>query len=268
MAQINYGNFSGVSVHELDDKVVVEVNRHIAKMASVFKGKVQGGFYSSYMNDPQVAEQLGVDLKKNTMLAIPKEYLKSDEQIRDFNSRVNTAVGIHDQMQKDFEDIHSIVKFDLGGEKSVIPRYGQDSGKEPGTKKDWAYGEVVDKNKSYVAFKAGETADAVFVRILPTEKFLLSKEEENNAEQILNERLMNGEYKRLSWKSEDGKGTKIHVEAAERKQAKSAEDAKQEARKESIDQTNQEKKEVAKEQEASAQPAKKTTKKKQAAVAA
>lgn len=274
MAQINFGKFSGVSVHELEDKVIVEVDKYVTKMAAAFKGKVQGGFYSSYVEKEQVqqlAEQFGVDLKKNTMLAIPKEHLKSDEQIRDFNGRVNTAVGIYDKLQKDFEDIHTVVKYDLGGEKNVIPRYGQDENKEePGTKKNWAYGEVVARNDSYVAFKSGEKPDAVFVRILPTEKFLLSREEEQNAEQILNERLMKGDYKKLSWKNEDGKGTKIHVKSEERKQAQSSgrEEAKQEARKDAVEQTNQEQKEVAKEQEASAQPAKKTTKKKQAAVAA
>ncbi|MGU4699193.1 hypothetical protein K6L09_21220 [Burkholderia cepacia] len=259
MVQLKTGQFEGITVHELEDKLVVEFSKYENKVAAIFKGKVQGGFYSSYLNDKSIEPQ-----ENNTLLAVSKDHLQSEEQIRDFNIRVNNAVNTHKQIQQDFHNIQQeckdILSFDTG--KNIIPRYGQDPNR------NWAYGEVLARNDNYVAFSSGETADAYFIRVLPVEKFLLSKEEERNAEQILNERLQKGEYKRLEWTKEDGKPSKIKAQDAVKKEATVKQEVAQEARKDAVAETANEKKEVATEQEASAQPAKKTTKKKQQALAA
>ncbi len=247
MAQINYGDIKGITVHDTPDNAVVEISRFEQKTAAQFKGKVQGGFYSSYLNDKSVEAQPG-----NTLLAVSKNVLRSDAQIQDFNHRVSQASAIHNKLQADFEKIHDTVKFDLGGEKGVVPRYGQDPDKKDSTKKqNWAYGTVVGLNDSYVAVSAGSSDNANFVRILPLEKFISSKEESDAYSKYFDEKLANndskvenpltskltvGDYKKLTWKAEDGKPSTITAVTAEKKEKKVEEKAeeKQETRKQAV----------------------------------
>lgn len=235
---ILYGEFDGVKVHETEENVVVEVSKFENKVAAVFKGKSGDEFYSTYLNDKSVEAQPG-----NSLLAIPKRRLQSDEQVADFNSRLSNATRIHNEIKKDFEDIHTLAKDQLGTDKRVVFRYGQDENrKKPGEKQNWAFGTVMGRNSNYVAFSAGESDNAKFVRVFPVEKFLLTKEEEQKAEEILSRRLANGDFKRIVWKSEEGKQTKITVEDAVRKQAEAKSEAKSEAKKEAVVETTAEKK--------------------------
>lgn len=259
MEEIKYGDFKAIKVFDNDDSVIVQLPKFCPKVDELFKGKVQGGFYASFFNGGDVVAE-----DKTYLRIISKNLLRSDEQIKDFNSKISQSVIIHDNIQQDFATMHDIVKFDLseknaqGEDKKVIFKYGQDKHKETGELKKWAFGDVLAKNENYVAISAGGTNDANFARILPTEIFILSKEEELRASQILGDRLKVGEHVRLTWKNEQGKPTKIEVEPAIKKELK-AEVA--EAAKQAIQEVAEEKKEVAVEKEQGAKPVKRSRKK-------
>lgn len=120
MAQLKIGKFEGVTVHELEDKLVVEVSKYENKVAAIFKGKVQGAFYSSYLNSNSSDYQAIQPQENNSLIAISKDLLKSEDQIRDFNIRVNQGINTHKQIQQDFHNIQSSIRDILSFDKEKI----------------------------------------------------------------------------------------------------------------------------------------------------
>ncbi|MGX9691390.1 hypothetical protein ACTJNK_13695 [Achromobacter anxifer] len=200
MAQINFGDKGGVIVHDdlQNGRVLVEVSRFHQQVQRQFKGRTATGFYSSYENNPPFEPQ-----DNNVMLAIPAENIQSEDQIKEFNRRVSGAARIHQKIAQDFQDIHDVVRFDhTVDDRKIISRYGQDKAKDADGNtylKSWAYGEVIGRNESYVAFASGENNDARFIRILPIEKFISREDDKDNLNNILNKRLAQGSYKKLTW---------------------------------------------------------------------
>lgn len=229
MAEINYGEHEGITVFDKQTHVVVEVPKFERNVVKQFMGKVGNNFYSTYVNDKALTPAEG-----NSLLAISKSYLRSDDQIRDFNMRLNEALKIHSEIKMDFNSIHDVIKFDLekGDGKGIVPRYGQDEDltKFPVEPKKWAYGTVIAVNDNYVAITAGESADARFARILSKDKFLLTKEEEANPAEANKDRFKVGEYVKLNWIASEGKGTKITIAGAEKKLAKGSEEIQEQAK--------------------------------------
>lgn len=218
-AEIKVGDFGGVVVHEQDDKYVVELNTFENSVIQQFKGKVKNEFYSSYLNDGSIKPK-----PNHSLLAIPKKHLTTESQIRDFNYRVSEGSKLSAEIQADYTNIQSIVNIDTVGKK-VWFNYGQtikvdkSDSKETNVveKNDWAYGDVVARNKNYVAISTGENESTKFVLVLKTEKFLMNKDELANAENILNERLKKGEHIKLKWIKPEGdkKDIKILVQPAD-----------------------------------------------------
>lgn len=213
MAQINYGDKGGVIVHDdlQNGRVLVEVSRFHQQVQRQFKGRTATGFYSSYENNPPFEPQ-----ENNVMLAVPAENLQTEDQIKDFNRRVSGAARTHQKISQDFQDIHDVVRFDhTVDDRKIISRYGQDKAKDADGNtylKSWAYGEVIGRNDSYVAFASGENTDARFIRILPVEKFVTRDDDKDNLNNILNKRLAQGSYKKLTWNDDKS----ISVEDAQR----------------------------------------------------
>ncbi|KVV20825.1 hypothetical protein WK78_26310 [Burkholderia cepacia] len=174
------------------------------------------------------------------MIAISKDHLQTDEQIDNFNKRVERSDHISKRMAEDFKSAHDDSRWfhedtnSNNQKRAVIARYGQDVDKVkakeqedkaiaegssveklPKPLKNWAYGEVLYRNEHYVTFTAGENDAARFIRVLPTEKFL-SKDEFTNAKQLLEERLPVGAYKKLTW---DDKGKITATDAVKKEKA-------------------------------------------------
>jgi hypothetical protein len=231
MAQINYGKNGGITVHDTSTHAVVEVPRFEPRVAAQFKGKVQGGFYADFVKPEGIVPQ-----DKYVLLGADKNFLRNEKQIRDFNHRVAQAAAIHTKLTSDFENIHELAKFDLGGTKPVFTRYGQDEETvktENGTekkKKAWAYGTVVALNDSFVAFESGQNDTFQYARVLPLEKFIQTPEQKAAYDDYLSAKIANpsadvenpfkeqfkiGEYKELTWKKE-GKNTVIAQKTKER----------------------------------------------------
>ncbi|BCM12927.1 hypothetical protein MAFF241648_21170 [Ralstonia solanacearum] len=198
MVEIRLGDMGGVMVHDdaANNRVIVELSKFENEAQREFKARVANGFYSSYVDkkDSPVQAQ-----ENNVLLGVSKDILVSDESKRDFNRRVTRAVDIHNKLKADFDKAHDVAKFDHRiDDRPVITRYGQDKNPD-GSKKNWAFGEVIHRNDSYVVFASGENTTARFCRVLPTEKFLYDSTERSNQRQILDERLPIGSYKKLVW---------------------------------------------------------------------
>lgn len=236
--QINYGDFNGVKVHDTPDHAIVEINKFEAVTAAQFKGKVQGGFYSSFINHPDIKPADG-----NVLLGVDKNFLRSDSQIRDFNQRVDMAGRIHAKYDKDYTDINTQFRFDHAEEgMNIVTRRGRDTEMVQGENgqqekaKNWAFGDVLARNDSYVAFSAGQNDSAKFVRVLPIEKFAQDKQQEKLHAEFIGRKIAGlaenephpyaesmkvGDFKRITWEKNEGKsGSFIAVEDKMRRELK------------------------------------------------
>lgn len=208
--KLKMGTFEGVRVFKHEGEIFVEVPKYEKKVMDQFKGKIGEEFYSSFYNN---SKALPVE-PHISLLKINPKMLETDKQIVDFNNRVNSAVFLHEKIKKDFEDIQYIVSFDHSQDgKDTIFRFGQDRTADKELK-NWAYGEIVSVNDSYVALSSGSNDKAVFFRVLPTERFLLDWKEERNAQEVLSERLKVGDTVKLTW----NENRKIEVQLAEPRQ--------------------------------------------------
>ncbi|HDR9763948.1 TPA: hypothetical protein ACK3Q6_007503 [Burkholderia cepacia] len=298
MAELQFGQQGTLTIHDdpQNNRVIVELSKWSERAHRCFLGKVGEGenasYYSSYVKKGSSTIEPGKD---NTLIAVSKDHLQTDEQIDNFNKRVERSDHISKRMAEDFKSAHDDSRWfhedtnSNNQKRAVIARYGQDVDKVkakeqedkaiaegssveklPKPLKNWAYGEVLYRNEHYVTFTAGENDAARFIRVLPTEKFL-SKDEFANAKQLLEERLPVGAYKKLTW---DDKGKITATDAVKKEKAQTQAQGNQDdqSQKSVDDKRSEQAKEQAQnaqqEQAKTEQKAKRTTKKKSQELAA
>ena len=142
-------------------------------------------------NKISYAERLPSEDNSIAVFSIPLERLKSEQDFREFNQKVDQARSTHVEVNKEREEIKYILNFDQAeGKQSVfVFRNPNDN---------YMVGEVLKTGKYFVAVSAGQNDEKAFFRIMNTSRFLEGKEFMNREEAIA-EKLPVGEMKYLKF---------------------------------------------------------------------
>ena len=130
---------------------------------------------------------------KRAIFEVPLVNLGSDENIRNFNIKINEARITAREMATEKETMESVLCFDRAhGSKTVAFIY-----KAP--TKGFAVGKILHSGKFFVAQAAGENDEKVFIRVIHSTKLLQGKDEFTNREEVLRTRFPVGSLKYLRY---------------------------------------------------------------------